>query len=230
MLTLFLLTAAMCSEPFVSVHLAVSEDRSTWPAFGPEPRITSCAGCEEVGYSIAGRAGKVRIVPKPLLQISGVQVRESQIVAETDLYDPEKLYYQLLLLPNDDLLSEIGKIIDDHWNDRVVMFNCSDVTQIDWITPLWKRNIPVGIFESRQGARTVANRLGIKPEVIPFDRDKDEASRVEYLRAIFREYAGQPNPRQQIAREKPELHRFLEKYPSYWNIFEEESEAAKKER
>lgn len=221
MLTTILLAAAVCAQPGVSVHLAVSQDPTEKMPSGPQPRFTSCTKCEEVSYTVAGREGKDRIDRTPILEIRASDVAESWIYVSTFL-DPEKLYYSLFLFPSDDLRRKAERLVADHENERFVVFSCSEVTNFGRISSIWRKDIRAAVFESEDEARTLADRLGLKPKLIPFDREADDRKRVAYLRSWLSEFAGRPNVRESIAKEEPELFRFLERYPKYWKLLDRE--------
>jgi hypothetical protein len=229
-LALLLLANAACSDPYLSAHLAASENQSKLSPHGPPPRFTSCDECTEVSYSVAGLSGHVRIAPEPVLRIHRKEVADSAIIVEGEPYDFEKLYYILLLFPKDDLSTEIAEIVKKHESERFVIFSCSEVVQVSWVSPLWNRNIRAGVFLSEGGARSLAARLDLEPELIPFDPQADELRRIGFLHYVLGRYAGSRDARERIEREDRKLARFLEQYPRYWKIFQEEEEAFRRLR
>ena len=211
-----------CLEPFLSLYLVVSDDSSEWPTFGPKPKFTKCTKCVEMKFGVSGLEQVVRAAREPFLRIEAPQISESWVYVESDLYNPEKLYYQLLIFPNETLSKEISRFIDSNWNDRVVVRHCAKVTNVDWISPRWRRNVRAGVLESESAALDLAHRLKLRPKVVPYDRARDDASRLEYIRSILSEYAAYSNARERIAKDNPELHHFLQQHPEYWKLLGED--------
>ncbi len=228
MLAVLLLAAATCSDPYLSVHLAPSANPTEWPRYGPRPRFTVCNNCQEIDYRVLTLVGRVQIDPHPVLRIDSKHVTASEIRVATSPYEPERPYYELLLWPDRNLASELADLVEAHRNDVALVLSCSDVTQFQRITLLWARYIPVAASYSEADVRRVATRLGLDPKLIPLDRAADEERRVQFLRSTLSDYAGEPNARERIAREQPNLYKFLETHPKYWRILAEEEEDARR--
>jgi len=223
MLAALLLAAATCSEPQVSIHLAVSDQHTEWlgPLHGPRGRFRSCSDCQEIDYDFAGRSGRLQIDPEPILRIDRKRIASSEIRARSRVYQPEHIYYQLVLYPDRALSQDLTLLVERNRYEVIAVLSCSEVMYISLATPPWTHYVFAGVFDSEVDARRFADRLGLDPTMHPFDREKDERDRVDLLRVILGEYAGERDARKRIAREEPELHGFLEAHPRYWSILSE---------
>jgi hypothetical protein len=56
--------------------------------------------------------------------------------------------------------------------------------------------------------------------VTPFAPEKEEEERVAYIRSILRRFKADPKARERVAVEEPDLYRFLNDHPGYWEILD----------
>jgi hypothetical protein len=219
---LILAAAATCADSYVSVHFAVSEPGAEPWGWGPPPRITRCEDCRDVDVAIPGRTGRLRVQRSPVLKVDGREISSATIVAWTSPYDPDEIYYQLYgagLSPQ--LWERLARILSENLNETIVVFHCDEVTHVGHVNSGWKDFLPLATVSSEAEAREFSARMNLNPTVVPFDRKQDEQERVEFLRAVLSEYAAAPDPRRAIEQKDPQLHRFLEGHPAYWEILDE---------
>jgi len=216
--------APSCEDRTVAIHLVVSSDPSRWPRYGPNPSFTECSDCIPMRYEATGLEEDVRISPGPVLRIGSTDVSESQIVVQSDLYDPDRLFHQLRVVPNVDTAERISKLVKTNRNDRFAARNCSRLTNVGWISPGWKLGINVGVFPSEADAIDFAKQLDLRPDLVPYDKERDDETRILSIRSILDEYSEYPDAKERIASENPELFQFLERHPEHWKFLEAENE------
>lgn len=221
MLALLLLAAAACGDAGLTVHLAVT-DPAEWKGFGPPPRFTRCDDCRSVQYALWGTPQEIQIDPEPLLRVDGEHVSRAVITVETNPLDLDTRYYVLSLEPSQGLRADMARAAMEHRNERFVVLCDSEVIQESRVGPLWKRFLRAGVFRSEEEASALASRLGLSPEIIPFDESYDERGRIQFLRVMLGEYAGEPHPKQLIEERDPRLFDFLNQHPKYWALLDEE--------
>jgi len=219
--------ASSCEDRTVAIHLVVSSAPSRWPRFGPKPIFTKCSDCIPMTYEVAGFEEDVRISPAPVLRIGSTDVSESQIFVQYDLYDPPRLLHQLRIVPNVDMAERISKLVETNRNDRFAARNCSRLTNVGWISPGWKLGINVGVFPSEADAIDFAKQLDLRPDLVPYDKERDDETRTLSIRSILDEYSEYPDAKERIESESPELFQFLERHPEHWKFLEAESESSR---
>jgi len=217
--------AALTAACAISIHLVVSDDPGSWPNTGPRPRFTECDSCIDLDYRLPVGVGRVRAATEPILTIQPEDLQESSIAAFTPMFEPEQILHALYVSPGPRDANKVAALVSDHWNDRHLVFICSQVTSVGWIAPTWRKSVPIAVFTSADDATKLAKELGLTPNVTAYDREADEARRANYIRNVLAYYAGLPNGRQRLLLEEPELFDFLDRYPRYWKLFRVESQA-----
>ena len=176
---------------------------------GPRGRLRDCSDCEEIEYAFAGRSGRLRIDPEPVLRIDRQRISSSEIHARSRVYQPERIYYELVLFPDGALSQDLTLLVERNRYEVITVLRCSKVTYVSRAAPPWTHFVPAGVFDSEVEARRFADELGLRPTLHPFDPERDERDRVDLLRVILGEYAGEGD-----ARNRPSCHQQLPTEPA----------------